>query len=114
MPALLRLSTSEGNDIKIIEESATSYRSIGTLLLNDRHGKRVEIIEKDERGKAEKVITEIYSKWMAEDENYSWATLTECFRECHLNALAYDIEQHFGIPSPLETGKGKCFYVCSL
>ena len=106
MPALLRLSTREGNDIKIIEESATSYHRIGTLLLDDRHGNRVKIIEKDERGKAEKIITEIYTKWMAEDQNYSWATLTECFRECHLNTLAYNIEQHFGIPSPPETGKG--------
>ena len=97
--------------MNIIEESASSYRHIGTILLNDRYGNRVDTIEHDARGKTEKIITEIYKKWMAEDQHYSWTTLTECFRACGLNRLAYDIEQHFGISSPTEIQKG--IYICN-
>ena len=103
---LMCLSRRDRKSIYIIEESATSYRRIGTLLLNDRRGKRVDIIESDEGEKAEKIITEIYKKWMAEDKNYSWTTLTECFRECRLKTLANDIEQYFGITSPQKSEEG--------
>ena len=103
---LMCLSRRDAKSIYIIEESATSYRRIGTLLLNDRRGKRVDIIESDEGEKAEKIITEIYKKWMAEDKNYSWTTLTECFRECRLKTLANDIEQHFGITLPQKSEEG--------
>ena len=103
---LMYLSTSEGEGIDIIQESATSYRRIGTILLNDRYGNRVDIIESDMREKGEKIITEVYKEWMKEDPGYSWTTLTDCFRACNLNRLAHDIEQHFGIPSPLENVKG--------
>ena len=109
--ALMHLSTCEGEDIYIIEESANSYRRIGTILLNDRYGNRVETIESDAKEKGERIITEIYKKWMAEDENYSWTKLTECFRACSLNRLAFGIEQHFGIPSSIKTQAGTCSYI---
>ena len=64
------------------------------------HGNRVDTIENDARGRAETIITEIYKKWMNEDPDYSWMTLTECFRACNFNRLASDIEHHFRIPSP--------------
>ena len=104
---LIHLKTREGEeDIHVIEESTNSYHSIGTILLNDRYGNRVETIEKDARERGERIITEIYKKWMAEDEKYSWTKLTNCFRACTLNRLAYAIEQHFGIPSPAEPQAG--------
>ena len=103
---LMYLSTCERESINIIQESANSYRCIGTILLNDRYGTRVDVIESDMREKGEKIITEVYKEWMKEDPGYSWMTLTECFRACNLNRLAHDIEQHFGIPSPPENGEG--------
>ena len=106
---LMQLPTHEGEKIHIIDESANFYHRIGTILLNDRYGNRVETIESDAREKGERIITEIYKKWMTEDENYSWMALTECFRACSLNRLASVIEQHFGIPSPSETRRGTCF-----
>ena len=96
----MHLSIPDGEDIYIIDESANSYHGIGTILLNDRYGNRVSTIEHDARQKGENVITEIYKKWMAEDENYSWTKLTDCFRARRLNRLASAIEKHFGIPSP--------------
>ena len=94
------LTTHDGGEIRVIEESANHYHRIGPILLNDRYGERVETIESDERGKGERIIMEIYKKWMREDVNCSWTALAECFRECHLYRLANNIEQHFGIPSP--------------
>lgn len=91
---LIHLTTREGKDIRIIEESAKSYRPIGTILLDDERGNKVDTIVDDTRGKAE-TITEIYKKWMKEDPNYSWKKLTQCFRKCNLNSLASDIEQHY-------------------
>lgn len=97
---LTKLTTHDGGEIRIIEETANHYHHIGPILLNDRYGDRVDTIESDERGKGEKIILEIYKKWMREDVNYSWTTLAECFRVCGLSRLAHNIEQHFDIPSP--------------
>ena len=96
------LRTHTGKVINIIQESAHAYRKIGTTLLNDRHGARVDNIESDEQGKSEKIMRKIYQTWIAEDERHSWTTLTECFRDNNLNTLASDIEQHFGLPSPVK------------
>ena len=100
------LTTVDGGEIKVIEETANHYARIGPKLLNDRYGERVDTIKSDERGKGERIIREIYKTWMREDVNCSWATLTVCFRGCGLNRLAHDIEQHFGLPSPPELPKG--------
>ena len=110
MTDLIHLVTREGKDIHIIEESAKYYRQIGTILLNDERGNKVDTIVDDTREKTE-TITEIYKKWMREDPNYSWVKLTQCFRKCSLNSLASDIEQHFGIPPPPDSPAGTLF-VC--
>ena len=105
MVNLGRLTTRTGV-VNIIQESATAYREIGTILLDDRRGVRVEIIEHDEQWKVERIMREIYKKWIAEDEHHSWTTLTECLRDCSLNNLAFTIEQHFGLMSPQQTREG--------
>ena len=48
----------------------------------------------------------IYKEWLAEDTNCSWVTLTDCFRQCGLDHLAYSIEQHFGLPTPKQHSQG--------
>ena len=100
---LMYLQISEGYGIRIIEDSAQSYHCIGNHLLNGNSGTRVDNIEENQKGKQENIIYEIYKQWMREDQNHSWTKLTKCFRVCKLNSLAYDIEQHFGIPSPPES-----------
>ena len=101
---LMKLTTSTGAEIKVIENSANYYKPVGVILLNDRYGERVKTIENDLRGKGEAIIREIYITWMKEDTNFSWMTLTECFRDCNLHRLASDIEEHFGLPSPPPKG----------
>ena len=99
------LSTQQGKDIHIIDDSANSYHQIGITLLNDTRGNRVDNIVNDKR-EGVAIVTEIYKQWLAEDKNHSWVTLTKCFRCCRLNTLAYDIEKHFGLPSPPDDEKG--------
>ena len=101
----MNLSTSEG-DIKIIQQSAKYYRGVGTILLNDRHGDRVDVFEKDTRWQSEEIMLKIYTEWLAEDPNCSWMTLSDCFRQRGAHRLAYSIEQHFGLPSPQQNPEG--------
>ena len=101
----MNLPTSKG-DVRIIQRSARQYRKIGIILLNDRYGDRVKVIEQEERGKGEATMQTIYTEWLAEDPNCSWVTLTDCFRQCGLNRLAYSIEQRFGLPSPQQELEG--------
>ena len=99
---LMNLKTGEGDqtrDIKIIQRSAAHFREIGTRLLNDRYGERVDIIDNDKRGKAKAIMLTVYQEWMAEDPNCSWVTLIDCFGQCGLHRLATSLEQHFQLPS---------------
>ena len=98
---LRRLSTHAGV-INIMEETAPWYRDIGVILLKDRNGTKVDGIEKSVRGEPLEAVHMIYARWMTEDVDYSWRKLTQCFRDCGLNVLANNIEEHFGIwPSTL-------------
>ena len=106
MLTLEHLTTSTGKVINIIEESANAYRKIGTILLNDRRGVRVDTIESDENYKSNRIMRRIYQQWINEDEHRSWTTLTECLRDCSLNTLASIIEEHSGIPPPVHIKEG--------
>ena len=103
MPTLRNLSTTSEGDINIIHTSAIFNHYVGTLLLNDRYGDRFDY---ETREKAKDIMEEVYEAWLTEDTNCSWVTLTDCFRQCGLHSLAYSIEQHFGLPSPLLVTKG--------
>ena len=103
LQSLLNLPSHGGRVIKVIESSATHYYNIGIILLNDRHGDRVSAIERSLNRQVMDIMREVYREWLSEDINCSWTTLTDCFRQCDLNNLAYSIEQHFGLPSPQHT-----------
>ena len=66
----------------------------------------MDVIEQDERGQEEAIMLTIYKTWLTEDTNSSWVTLTDCFRQCGLDRLAYSIEQHFGLPTPQQELEG--------
>lgn len=100
MKYLMKLSSPSRGDIRIIEDTASNYKEIGTILLDDRNGAILAEIEKATKGEPKEAIREVYVRWIRQDENYSWQKLTQCFRDCGLNVLAFDIEQHFGLPPP--------------
>ena len=108
---LQRLETSNG-PINIIEKSAGKFKEIGTFLLNDGDETKVDNIADSVGGKQVKAVREIYKKWTQEDVNHSWTKLTQCLRQCGLNVLASQIEQHFGIPSPEGMNHHVFYYYC--
>ena len=100
MGNLIQLSTPEGQAIRILERSSMKCGDIGTILLKDDTGAVVRAIQETARDNPVVAVRKIYERWIQEDEDHSWKKLTKCFRDVQLNALARDIEQHFGLPSP--------------
>ena len=107
----MKLSSPSQGDIRIIEETASSYKEIGTILLNDRNGAILAEIEKATRGEPKEAIREVYGRWMRQDENYSWQKLIQCFRDCSLNVLAFDIERHFRLHPPQSSRTSMPLYI---
>ena len=99
MQDLYKLSTSKG-DIRLLEESSMSYRTIGTFLLNDESGAIVSGIAETALGDTVKAVRLIYEQWLQKDEDHTWKKLIQCFRDVQLNSLAGKLELHFGLPSP--------------
>ena len=99
MVTLRRLSTHNGV-VNIIQQTAATYKDIGILLLNDESGAIVDGIKLSASGEPQAAVDMVYTRWIREDVDCSWKKLTQCFRDCGLNSLASDIEQHFGLTSP--------------
>ena len=104
MGDLIKLSTSKGRHIMVLERSAMKYRDIGTILLKDDTGAIVTSIQQTALGNPVEAVRMIYERWIQENEDHSWKKLAQCFRDVQLNPLARDIEQHFGLPSPSDRG----------
>ncbi|CAI8057627.1 hypothetical protein GBAR_LOCUS31405 [Geodia barretti] len=100
MGDLMKLSTSKGRRIRILERSAMKYRDIGTILLKDDTGAIVPSIQQTALGNPVEAVRMIYERWIQENEDHSWKKLAQCFRDVQLNPLARDIEQRFGFSSP--------------
>ena len=96
MGDLIKLSTAEGQSIRILERSASKYRDIGAILLKDNTGAIVEAIRETALGNPVDAIRKIYEKWIQEEEDHSWKKLAKCFRDVELNPLARDIEKYVG------------------
>ena len=88
MITLEKITTREGEVINIIEESCNAYREIGTILLHDRRGARVEAFEDDYRGMKMVIMREIYKRWIRENEHHTWKTLTECLLHIVLSSTS--------------------------
>ena len=89
-----------------MEESARKYREIGYILLKDRTGGKVDAIEKEVRGVPEDAVRQIYTRWLTKDVDHSWRTLAQCLRDCDLNVLANEIEEHFELSPPQQSQEG--------
>ena len=81
-----------GTSLSIINEVGTSYEQFGILLLKDDFGKRVEIIEHDER-KVARIITQIFREWLeGKGLKQTWETLLKVLRMMGLEELANNVE----------------------
>ena len=71
----------------------TKYTQLGTFLLEDDDGSKVEAIENQYRDNAEKINIEILKKWIQGQgkQPVTWRTLVDVLREIDLNSLADSI-----------------------
>ena len=95
MPQLYSLKRSDGGkEVRIIDRIATKYRELGTMLLNDDNGNKMDNIVEDARGNnpTRKIIVNIFSKWLSgEGTSVSWNQLVDTLRDVKLKQLANDI-----------------------
>ena len=69
------------------------HETFGIILLDDKAGKRVDIIKKDCRGISEDITMEILKEWLnGKGTEVSWKSLVKTLRKCKINFLADQIE----------------------
>ena len=78
----------------LAEEIGADYKKFGTLLLEDKKGKKVKNIEVTEHGDPVDITVEILTQWLQGKgrKPVAWQTLVKCLRDTDLNALADNME----------------------
>ena len=85
MPQLLRL--------QVPEEVGDKYYKFGIILLNDKAGNQVSIIDNDCRGISERIMLRILREWLAgKGLPATWDSLIQTLRDINLSTLADKIE----------------------
>ena len=70
-----------------------SYKTFGIFLLDDKAGKRVDVIKEDCRGNPDKITMEVLKEWLnGKGTEVSWKSLIKTLRKCKINSLADQIE----------------------
>ena len=95
-PTLPTLRDFPGKDrhIDIAADIGTDYSKLGTLLLDDNSGKKVDNIVKSKLGDSVDIAVAILKDWVEGKGRtpVTWQTLVTCLRKTGLNVLADDIE----------------------
>ena len=79
-----------GTRPNIVAKVAKDYRPIGTFLLDDEDGSKVDNIEVVQN--PEETMRGILKKWLKQDTDCSWEKFINILKQVGLNALAKDIE----------------------
>lgn len=94
MPQLEMLERKDGGEsVRIIDTIGAQYQELGTYLLNDKYGQKLNKI-KDAHKDAKVVCHEIFREWLAGKgkEMLTWKTLVYALGEhSQLKSLADDI-----------------------
>ena len=96
LPLLLdfRLRNSDDDEgLNIIDQIGTTYRMLGTMLLNDDTGAITEAIKQEFNQKASEINYEILRRWLqGGGKSPTWKTLIEVLKQIQLKELALKIE----------------------
>ena len=82
----------KGDRPNIVAIVATHYRPIGTLLLDDKDGSKVDNIEREALRNPEETMRGIFKTWLKQDTDCSWEKFINFLRQVKLNVFAKDIE----------------------
>ena len=91
MDTLLFITLPNGSTLRIINEIGVHYEQLGTLLLRDKSGKLMEIIDEDEQ-KVSKKIMRVFREWLeGRGLKPTWGTLLQVLKKMKLDTLAENI-----------------------
>ena len=95
LPHLQKFVLDDGTIINIIEQVGTSYRSFGTLLLNDETGQTTSVLIKKHQNDAFDINYEILQKWLRGmgKKPVEWSTLVSVLNDIDLRVLADKISK---------------------
>ena len=72
---------------------ADNYELFGSFLLQDDTGHKVDIIEHNRRGDAQKITTAILKEWLqGGGMSVTWESLVEALSKCKASYLANQID----------------------
>ena len=89
---LKKIKNRDGLDV-IDTIAASDYSSFGMSLLEDVNGRKVDLIEKDERANgSSSVVKKILQEWIDRGKDRTYRRLIDCIRESGMGAFAERIE----------------------
>ena len=94
MQLLTQLDVPEkGISIRIMDMIGSNYHTLGTDLLNDTDGGKIETIKHDHKLTAD-ILRKIFNRWIKEHQmTNTWEKLVEYLEYARLQALAEEIEK---------------------
>ena len=85
MPELLRL--------RVHQQVGANYFTFGVLLLSDKTGCRMKIIEFQCRGRIDRIVQEILQEWLeGKGLPVTWESLIQTLRDTDLSVVAEQIQ----------------------
>ena len=94
MVTLMKFHTPNG-DIDIIEQVSPYYRKVGTFLLNDETGNKINAIKVSCHDEVNEITHNIFKKWINENPDATWSKLIQCLEYAELCSLAKKIKDTF-------------------
>ena len=101
LPHFINFPLSSGK-VNLAEEIGTDYKNFGTLLLEDKKGKKVDAIEKKQDRDSERINKDIVQQWLRGKgrQPVTWDTLVAVLEDIKLLALAKQIKGAKHVVSP--------------
>ena len=91
---LVQFQVTPQSTVNVIEDVSASFRTLGTILLQDRSGSKVEAIAMSYQNRAVDIMHSVISKWLsgAGLQPVTWSGFVSSLRAAGLHNIANDIE----------------------
>ena len=92
--ALVQFQVTPQSTVNVIEDVSASFRTLGTILLQDRSGSKVEAIAMNHPNRAVDIMHSVISKWLTGGglQPVTWSVFVSSLRAAGLHNIANDIE----------------------
>ena len=99
LPTVLDLQKIEGADgLNVFDTiGAEDYKMFGLFLLNDKNGKKVDLIEKKHRADgASAIVRGIFDDWLGKGTGQTYQHVIDCLTQAGIGAFAAQIKAMAG------------------